>query len=113
MKAAEDDIRKVVQAVPGCIVKVILETCLLTDEEKKLACRAAEAAGADFVKTSTGFSSGGATVDDVRLMRAAAGPKMRIKASGGIRTSEFAEELIKAGADRIGASKSAEICGLK
>ncbi len=110
IEAVEEDIRNVVEAVPDCIVKVIIETCLLSDEEKKLACRAAEAAGAAFVKTSTGFSTGGATVADVKLMKDAVGSKMRVKASGGIRTADFAEELILAGADRIGASKSVEIC---
>ena len=108
--AAEDDIRKVAEAVPSCVVKVIIETCLLADGEKVRACRAALRAGAHFVKTSTGFSSGGATVHDVKLMRKTVGDKMKIKAAGGIRSADLARELIEAGADRIGASKSVEIC---
>lgn len=98
-----EDIRKVVEAARPAIVKVIIETCLLSDEEKILACRAAEQAGAAFVKTSTGFSGGGAAVEDIRLMKETVGDRLRIKASGGIRTREFAEELLAAGADRIGA----------
>ena len=108
--AAEEDIRKVVKTVPSCVVKVIIETCLLSDEEKTRACRAALRAGAHFVKTSTGFSSGGASVYDVKLRRKAVGDAMKIKAAGGIRSAAFARELIEAGADRIGASKSVEIC---
>ena len=107
---AVKDIKAVVDAVPGCIVKVIIETCLLTKEEKIRACRAAMAAGAHFVKTSTGFSKAGATEEDVRLMRAAVGQAMKVKAAGGIRDAGFAERLILAGADRIGASKSVEMC---
>lgn len=110
MKAVEDDIRAVVQAVPEAAVKVIIETCLLTDEEKIAACRAAEAAGAKFVKTSTGFSTGGATEEDVRLMRKAVSPAVKVKASGGIRDAETAKKMIEAGAERIGASKSIAIC---
>lgn len=94
----------------GGVVKVIIECCLLSDGEKRRACRAAMRGGAHFVKTSTGFSSGGATVADVKLMRQAVGDKMRIKAAGGIRSAKFARELIAAGADRIGASKSIDIC---
>ncbi|MEG2185300.1 MAG: deoxyribose-phosphate aldolase [Cloacibacillus sp.] len=101
-----EDIASVVRAVPACTVKVIIETCLLSDGEKIRACKAAKAAGAAFVKTSTGFSSGGAALSDITLMRAAVGPDMRIKASGGIRDAVFAMELIAASADRIGASKS-------
>lgn len=108
--AVEEEIRAVVEAVPSCVVKVIIECCLLSDGEKRRACRAAMRGGAHFVKTSTGFSSGGATVADVRLMRQAVGDKMRIKAAGGIRSAKFARELIAAGADRIGASKSIDIC---
>ncbi|OUO90534.1 deoxyribose-phosphate aldolase [Cloacibacillus sp. An23] len=110
LKAVEDDIRAVVQAVPEAAVKVIIETCLLTDEEKIAACRAAEAAGAKFVKTSTGFSTGGATEHDVRLMRKAVSPAVKVKASGGIRDAETAKKMIEAGAERIGASKSIAIC---
>lgn len=97
------DIKAVVDASGPALVKVILETCLLTDEEKKQACKRSEEAGAAFVKTSTGFSTGGATVSDIRLMKETVGSRMQIKASGGIRTPEFARELIEAGADRIGA----------
>ena len=106
----EADIRAVVQAAgPTVPVKVILETCLLNDEQKARACRLSVAAGAAFVKTSTGFSKGGATIEDIRLMRAAVGPKVGVKASGGIRTRENAVAMIEAGANRIGASASAAI----
>jgi deoxyribose-phosphate aldolase len=105
------DIRGVVQTAHarGPIVKVILETALLTDEEKTIACLIAKEAGADFVKTSTGFSGGGATVQDVALMRRVVGPEMGVKASGGVRTYEDAESMIKAGATRIGASAGVKI----
>jgi deoxyribose-phosphate aldolase len=93
----------------GAIVKVIIEAVLLTDEEKTIACLASKEAGADFVKTSTGFASGGATVHDVELMRKVVGPEMGIKAAGGIRTFEDAENMIKAGATRIGASAGIKI----
>ena len=86
------------------MLKVIIETCLLTDEEKIRACKIAKHAGADFVKTSTGFSSGGATVEDVALMRRIVGPEMGVKASGGIKDWSAAVAMIKAGADRIGTS---------
>ncbi|MBQ1489787.1 MAG: deoxyribose-phosphate aldolase [Eubacterium sp.] len=86
------------------LVKVILETCLLTDPEKVMACQIAKAAGADFVKTSTGFSTGGATPEDVALMRQAVGPDMGIKAAGGIHTADEAKAMIEAGATRLGAS---------
>lgn len=99
----EEDIRAVTAAAAPAPVKVILETCLLTDEEKRKACSAAESGGAAFVKTSTGLSTGGATVEDVRLMKEAVGDRLKIKASGGIRTKAFAVELLEAGADRIGA----------
>ena len=98
------DIRAVVEASAPAIVKVIIETCLLSREEKIRACRLAVEAGAAFVKTSTGFSTGGACVEDVKLMREVVGDKAFIKASGGIRTPEAARELLLAGADRIGAS---------
>ena len=104
-------LKAVREAVPSAAVKVILETCLLTDEEKKAACRLAKEAGLDFVKTSTGFSTGGATVEDVKLMSEAVGETMGVKASGGIRTKEAAEAMIEAGATRIGASKTAAILG--
>lgn len=105
------DMKAVREAVPSAVVKVIIETCLLTDQEKKTACRLAKEASLDFVKTSTGFSTGGATVEDVRLMREAVGEEMGVKASGGIRTKETAEAMIEAGATRIGASKTAAILG--
>ena len=98
------DIEGVVKAAAGHTVKVILETCLLTDEEKVKACEAAKAAGAHFVKTSTGFSTGGATTHDIALMRKTVGPEMGVKASGGIRDYETAMAMIEAGANRIGAS---------
>lgn len=97
------DIKAVVEASKPAIVKVIIETCLLTEEEKVKACELSEEAGAAFVKTSTGFSTGGATADDIRLMKQTVGDRLEVKASGGIRTPEFANELIEAGADRIGA----------
>lgn len=99
------DIRAVVEAARGkAQVKVILETCLLDDESKRLACRCCMEAGADFVKTSTGFSTGGATVEDVALLRATVGDRLKVKASGGIRTRETAEAMVRAGADRLGTS---------
>ncbi len=106
----ERDIREVVeQAGPRVLTKVILETALLTNEEKVRACLLARAAGADFVKTSTGFSTGGATADDIRLMRQAVGCDLGVKASGGIRDRKVAEEMVAAGATRIGASASVKI----
>lgn len=99
----EEDIQAVVKASGDAVVKVIIETCLLTDEEKVRACQLAVKAGADFVKTSTGFSTGGATAADVALMRKTVGDRARVKASGGIRTPEDAAAMIEAGADRIGA----------
>ena len=98
------DIEGVVKAAAGHTVKVIIETCLLTDEEKVKACEAAKAAGAHFVKSSTGFSTGGATTHDIALMRKTVGPEMGVKASGGIRDYETAMAMIEAGANRIGAS---------
>ena len=100
----EDDIRAVVEASAPAIVKVIIETCLLTDEEKVRACELSEKAGAAFVKTSTGFSTGGANAADVALMKKTVGDRLQVKASGGIHTPAQAKELIEAGADRIGAS---------
>lgn len=105
----ERDIRAVVEATKGTLVKVIIETCLLTDDEKVKACQIAQKAGADFVKTSTGFSTGGATVADVALMRKTVGPDMGVKASGGARSYEDALAFIKAGATRIGASSGVAI----
>ena len=110
----EADISAVVSAIQGrAKLKVILECCLLTDEEKTAACLAAKRAGADFVKTSTGFSTGGATEHDVALMRAAVGDDMGVKASGGIRTQEDALRMIAAGASRIGASAGIAIVTAK
>lgn len=105
----EADIRAVVEVAEGRPVKVILETVLLTDEQKIKACVLAKRAGAHFVKTSTGFSTGGATVHDVALMRKVVGDTMGVKAAGGIKSSEEAEKLIAAGASRIGASASIAI----
>lgn len=109
----EADVRAVAEVAHqgGARLKVIIETCLLTDEQKVLACEAAVAAGADFVKTSTGFSTAGATVEDVRLMRATVGPDIGVKASGGIRTREDALAMIEAGASRIGASSGPALLG--
>ena len=107
----KEDIEAVVNEVKGkALIKVIIETCLLADEEKVIACKLASEAKADFVKTSTGFSTGGATPFDVKLMRETVGENMGVKASGGVRTSEYAKELIKNGANRIGASASIKIC---
>lgn len=106
----KSDIEAVVKAAAGkAIVKVIIETCLLTDEEKIKACQIAKEAGADFVKTSTGFSTGGATVEDIRLMRETVGKDMGVKASGGVRDFEKAQAMIDAGATRIGTSSAAGI----
>ncbi|MBO7359046.1 MAG: deoxyribose-phosphate aldolase [Clostridia bacterium] len=105
----KDDIKAVVDAAKGRLVKVIIETCLLTDEEKVTACRLAKEAGADFVKTSTGFSTAGANAHDIALMRSTVGPEMGVKASGGVRDYAFAMELINAGASRIGASSGKKI----
>jgi deoxyribose-phosphate aldolase len=103
-KRVTEDIAAVVEAAAGRTVKVIIETCYLTEGEKKTACECAKEAGAHFVKTSTGFGSGGATVEDVRLIKSVVGDTMKVKASGGIRTLEDALAMIEAGADRIGAS---------
>ncbi|OOM77017.1 deoxyribose-phosphate aldolase [Clostridium sp. BL-8] len=106
----KEDIEAVVNAAAGrAIVKVIIETCLLTDEEKVRACEISKEAKADFVKTSTGFSSGGATKEDIALMRKTVGPDMGVKASGGIRDFKTAMDMINAGASRIGASASIAI----
>ncbi|WP_304943270.1 deoxyribose-phosphate aldolase [Vallitalea guaymasensis] len=104
-KEVEEDIEAVVNAAKGkAHVKVIIETCLLTDDEKIKACELSVKAGADFVKTSTGFSTGGATLEDVRLMKETVGDKAKVKASGGVRDYETAVAMIEAGADRIGTS---------
>lgn len=108
--AVQADIEAIVkEAHPKALVKVIIETCLLTEEEKVSACLAAKRAGADFVKTSTGFSKGGATVEDIALMRRTVGEEMGVKASGGIRDKETALAMIEAGATRIGASAGIKI----
>jgi len=104
-----DDIRAVREATRGRVLKVILETALLSNEEKVRACLLSKQAGADFVKTSTGFSGGGATVDDIRLMRQTVGPMMGVKASGGIRDTATAQAMISAGATRLGTSASVAI----
>lgn len=110
-KLVKRDIESVVSAVRGrALVKVIIECCLLTDEEKVKACTMAKLAGADFVKTSTGFSTGGAKAEDVALMRQTVGTDMGVKASGGVRSYADAVTMIKAGANRIGASSGKKIC---
>jgi deoxyribose-phosphate aldolase len=105
------DILAVVKPVheAGCLLKVIIETALLTDEEKQIACLIAKEVGADFVKTSTGFSTGGATVEDVALMRRTVGPLLGVKAAGGVRTREDLDKMVKAGATRVGASAGVRI----
>jgi len=108
-KTVEEDIRAVVKAAGNARVKVILETCYLTEDEKVKACEAAARAGAHFVKTSTGFGSGGATESDIRLMRKTVGDRLQVKASGGVRTCQEALAMLEAGADRIGASASIAI----
>ena len=104
-----EDMAAVVRAARGVPVKVIIETCLLTDEENRAACALCTETGAAFVKTSTGFSKAGATVEDVRLLRQAAPPGLKIKASGGIKTPAQARAMIQAGADRLGTSASVAI----
>lgn len=107
----KNDIKAVVEAAKGkALTKVIIETCLLTDEEKVKACELSKEAGADFVKTSTGFSTGGATPEDIKLMGETVGPDMGVKASGGVRSFEDAKAVIENGATRIGASSSITIC---
>ena len=105
----ENDIRAVVEASRDKLVKVIIETCLLTNEEKEKACQLSVAAGADYVKTSTGFSTAGANVHDVALMRKTVGPNVGVKAAGGARSYADAEAFVKAGATRIGASSGVAI----
>ncbi|WP_438351875.1 deoxyribose-phosphate aldolase [Paenibacillus sp. FA6] len=106
----EQDIKAVVDAAAGkALVKVIIEACILTDEEKKVACQLSVKAGTDFVKTSTGFSTGGATAEDVALMRQTVGENIGVKASGAIRSLEDMEKMIAAGATRIGASSGVKI----
>ena len=105
----EEEIRELKAVAGQKVLKVIIETCLLTDEEKVRACIASKNAGADFVKTSTGFSTGGATVHDVALMRKTVGPDMGVKASGGVRTHEDLLAMVEAGATRIGTSNGTKI----
>ena len=111
-RMAAKDIQVVCDAVHqhGALLKVIIEACLLTKEEKVIACLLAKNAGADYVKTSTGFSTGGATVEDVELMRKIVGDEMGVKAAGGIRDKKTAEAMLDAGADRLGASAGVQIC---
>lgn len=109
LDAVRQDIAEVVRATPAAEHKVILETCYLTDQEKMTACRLVVEAGADYVKTSTGFGTGGATVADVKLLRAAVGNRVKVKASGGIRDWKTARDMLEAGADRIGTSASVKI----
>lgn len=116
LKAGNDDaVRSDISAVAntaheaGALLKVIIETCLLSDEEKRRACELSVAGGADFVKTSTGFSTGGATTADIALMRETVGPELGVKASGGIRTLEAAIAMIEAGATRLGVSAAVSI----
>lgn len=113
-RVVEEDIKAVVHAATQAgkgktVVKVIIETCFLSDEEKRIACELARKAGAHFVKTSTGFGTGGATADDVRLMRKTVGDSMKVKASGGIRSYHDAIAMLDAGADRIGTSSGVAI----
>ena len=106
----ERDIKAVVDAChPKAILKVIIETCLLTDKEKRQACLCAQRAGADYVKTSTGFSVSGATPDDVALMRETVGPDMGVKAAGGVRCTEDADKMISSGATRLGTSSGVKL----
>ncbi|UIK48465.1 deoxyribose-phosphate aldolase [Staphylococcus pettenkoferi] len=108
-KRVEADISAVVQTANHKTVKVIIETCLLTDEEKVKACELSQSAGADFVKTSTGFAGGGATTHDVQLMKETVGQAMEVKASGGVRTADDFLQMLEAGATRVGASAGVAI----
>ena len=105
-KAVEDEIRALKQAVGDRVLKVIVETCYLTEEEKIAMCHAVTNAGADYIKTSTGFGTAGADLDDIRLFREHIGPNVKIKAAGGIRTPEAMEQFLAAGCDRIGTSSA-------
>ena len=106
----KDEISQIREVCGGHILKVIIETCYLTEEEKKMMCTVVTETGADYIKTSTGFGSAGATMADVRLMKANIGPDVRIKAAGGITTLEEIEEYIEAGCDRIGTSRAVGLC---
>lgn len=101
-----EEIRAIKQAVGGHVLKVIVETCYLTEEEKVALCKCVTDAGADFIKTSTGFGTGGATLEDIALFKAHIGPNVRIKAAGGVRTAEAVEAYLSAGCDRIGTSSA-------
>jgi deoxyribose-phosphate aldolase len=105
----EQEVRGVVAAAGGAVVKVILENAYLNDEQKVLACKAVEAAGADYVKTSTGFAPSGATVDDIRLLRASVSPRVKVKAAHGVRTLDALLDVMDAGAERCGATATATI----
>ena len=104
-----DEIERVKRACSGAVLKVIIETCLLTDEEKVRMCQVVAEAGADYIKTSTGFAKGGATFEDVALLRANCPPEVKVKASGGISTLEDAQRFIELGADRLGTSRMVKI----
>lgn len=105
----EQEIREIKKAAGGCVLKVIIETCLLTEAEKIEMCKVVTKAGADFIKTSTGFSKGGATFEDIRLFKEQVGAQVKIKAAGGISSIEDAEAFIKLGADRLGTSRIVKI----
>jgi deoxyribose-phosphate aldolase len=105
----EDEIRQVVTAAEGAVVKVIIENAYLSDEQKVVACKAVEAAGADYVKTSTGYAPSGATVEDIRLMRASVSPRVKVKAAHGVRTLDALLDVMEAGAERCGATATATI----
>ncbi|MDR1600722.1 MAG: deoxyribose-phosphate aldolase [Oscillospiraceae bacterium] len=107
-----NEIRLLKQETGGKVLKVIIEACLLDERRKIIACGLVTRAGADFIKTSTGFSTGGATVEDIRLLRANVGPGVKVKAAGGIRSAEFARALVAAGADRLGMSAAVKAFGL-
>lgn len=108
-KAVEDEISAIKKAIGNTVLKVIIETCYLTDDEKSVACKAALNAGADFVKTSTGFGTGGATLEDVKLMKEVVGTRMQIKASGGIKDRKTAMEYIELGVSRLGTSAGIDL----
>ena len=105
----KEEIRQIKEAIGDKLLKVIIECCLLSDEEKVLACKASVEAGAEYVKTSTGFSTSGATVEDVKLMKETVGDQAKVKAAGGIRTKEDFEKMIEAGAERIGTSSGCSL----
>lgn len=110
IKDLQQGLKTFVNSCRGKVVKIIIETCYLTDKEKILAAKLVQESGADFVKTSTGFGTGGATINDIKLLRQTVGPDFGVKASGGIKTKEQVEALVKAGANRIGTSSGVVIC---